>query len=481
MLNVRHIVGAVLLFVSGLVKLIGECKDFYELEKGIQRLTSKVCSQIFVWALEQIDMRLMSERDKDEWEVVGFRIKTIASAFGEVAVKRRLYRNRKTGETKFFLDELFGLPKFKRITPCLRELAISLSTEVSYRRAAEIIGFFVPGVSPMTVWQATQEAGEILQGEGREKRVKVFERGEDPGGKEVTSELFIEADEVVIRLQKTKEKERFGAIKHVVAYEEKKAVAPGRFALKNKLVLSSLAGGEEAWEETCALIGEKWDLNQVEKIYVGGDGGEWPKQGTEYFPGAEYRLDPYHLNKRLTEALLNNEEAFQEAAQAISKGSWEETEKALLKATGKLKGNRKKKVIKLLGYLKENWEGIQRSPETERLGTIEGQVQHNVARRMKRLGARWTISGGDHMARVLAAKADGRLKSYTKRWPLAHAKLADIVLRPESREKQPEKEDLEGWLRASIPALKGPFASHPWVKYVLKELSRPSFSAVLCG
>lgn len=38
MLNIRHIVGAVLLFVSGLIKLINECHDFYELEKGIQEL-----------------------------------------------------------------------------------------------------------------------------------------------------------------------------------------------------------------------------------------------------------------------------------------------------------------------------------------------------------------------------------------------------------------------------------------------------------
>ncbi|GAW92500.1 hypothetical protein Desku_0609 [Calderihabitans maritimus] len=40
-------VGAVLLFVSGLIKLINECHDFYELEKGIQELTQKACNQIF--------------------------------------------------------------------------------------------------------------------------------------------------------------------------------------------------------------------------------------------------------------------------------------------------------------------------------------------------------------------------------------------------------------------------------------------------
>jgi len=116
MLNIRHIVGAVLLFVSGLIKLIGECKDFYELEKGIHELCQTACNQIFTWALEQIDTRLMDERDRSTWEVVGFRTKTAISTFGEFLFKRRLYRNKKTGETRFFLDELLGWPARARIT-----------------------------------------------------------------------------------------------------------------------------------------------------------------------------------------------------------------------------------------------------------------------------------------------------------------------------------------------------------------------------
>ncbi|KUK36453.1 MAG: Uncharacterized protein XD66_0828 [Thermacetogenium phaeum] len=58
MLDIRHIVGAVLLFVEGLVKLIGECKDFSELEKGIHGLCQKVCNQVLSWALEQMDEAL---------------------------------------------------------------------------------------------------------------------------------------------------------------------------------------------------------------------------------------------------------------------------------------------------------------------------------------------------------------------------------------------------------------------------------------
>jgi len=102
MIDIRQIVGGVLLFVSGLEKLIEECKDFYELEKGVHELTQKVCSQMLTWVLEQIDTRLMNERDRSKWEVVGFRAKTGISTFGEFIYRRRLYRNKESGESKFF-------------------------------------------------------------------------------------------------------------------------------------------------------------------------------------------------------------------------------------------------------------------------------------------------------------------------------------------------------------------------------------------
>ncbi len=63
MLDIRHIVGAVLLFVKGLVKLIGECEDFSELEKGVHELCQDVCNQIFTWALEKIDTRREASND----------------------------------------------------------------------------------------------------------------------------------------------------------------------------------------------------------------------------------------------------------------------------------------------------------------------------------------------------------------------------------------------------------------------------------
>jgi len=241
--------------------------------------------------------------------------------------------------------------------------------------------------------------------------------------------------------------------------------------------VSGLADSQVMWEETYAKVGSKWDLNRVEKVYIGGDGADWPKEGLEYFPGAEYKLDPYHLSKHLTEALWYDEETFNKVCEAICLGDLQKTQETLKEEIRKTKGNRRKKVTTLLDYLTENWEGIAALREGERLGAIEGQIQHNVARRMKRLGARWSISSGDRIARILAEKANGELEKYILRWPMEQRKFKEMV-QTKSDERE-EVEDIEEWLRVSLPALKGPFASRPWVKYVLKELSHVSVAAII--
>ncbi|GAW93211.1 hypothetical protein Tph_c09310 [Calderihabitans maritimus] len=153
---------------------------------------------------------------------------------------------------------------------------------------------------------------------------------------------------------------------------------------------------------------------------------------------------------------------------------------SLTEAARKTRGNRKKRITKLLRYLEENWAGIVASPGAKRLGAIEGQIQHNVARRMKRLGARWTISGGDRMARVLAAKANGELGNYTYRWPIKQRKLKEVAKHAPVEDQNTNTVDIEKWLQASVPALKSPFADRPWIKYVLRELTRSNLSGLLC-
>jgi len=141
-----------------------------------------------------------------------------------------------------------------------------------------------------------------------------------------------------------------------------------------------------------------------------------------------------------------------------------------------LKGARKKRVRELKKYLLDNWSGIARLPEEERLGTIEGQVRHTIARRMKRIGARWTLEGANRMGRLLAAKANGELPRYVAK---PKSTLENLLPEQTFMEKVSacHQKDLEAWLRATMPALYGPFAGRPWIKYVLKEIASVQWPA----
>ncbi len=258
-----------------------------------------------------------------------------------------------------------------KVTPYLRELAVKLSVELPFRRAAEVLNYLVPDLSAMTIWRVTQEAGEAARQEGEEKRSAIFEDGEIPEGKEVVEELHFEGDGIVVNLQR--EKEKRGEVKHIVSYRGKRQISRGRNILQDKQVTSTMEEWRKAWEESYARNGEKIDLEKVGTIYIGGDGAQQVKEGLEYFPRAIYCLDRYHINRHLIEALHHDEEAYKETCAAITEGNWVKIQAAITEASKKTKGNRKKRLIKLLDYLRKNWEGIVNSEEAKRLGAIEGQ------------------------------------------------------------------------------------------------------------
>lgn len=191
------------------------------------------------------------------------------------------------------------------------------------------------------------------------------------------------------------------------------------------------------------------------------------------FPKASFHLDPFHLRKRLTEALSHNEGYYEAVVEGLKNLDREATVRALEGAMRQSRGTRRKRVRKLKGYLLENWEGIAALPEDKRLGAIEGAIRHIIARRMKRIGARWTPGGTDRMARLLAARGNGELHQYVAWYREADRDKLNQAIGARAVElASPRcKEDLGEWLRATVPALKGPFQAEPWVKYVLKALT----------
>lgn len=471
MMNIRHLVAAILVLVQGIFQVLKSVDSFEALEEEVQRVVQRVAGMVLVWALERVDDQLMKQREAGVWECIGFRSRGSVSSFGEFSVRRRLYRNRKTGEYRFLLDEALGWGGKRRLTPRMEKLAVELSTEMPFRRAARIMNFLVPAVSPMSVWGVAKKAGERAVEEGRRERAKVFEEGQVPAGTKPISQLFLEADGVLIPQQRNVQ--RHDEVKLVTAYEGKRSLGGNRKELVNRRIIAGREDGEAIWEEASVVLGKTWDLTQVEEVHIGGDGASWVKVGVELFPNASFHLDPFHLRRRLTEALAHDEGHYEAVIEGLKELDREVTMRALEGAIRQSRGTRRKRVQKLKDYLLENWEGIAELPEEKRLGAIEGEIRHTIARRMKRIGARWTPGGTNRMARLLAARSNGELHRYVAWcWKADRDKLNQAVgVRPVESAPPRRKEDLGEWLRATVPALKGPFRAEPWIKYVLRVLT----------
>src|SRR5690606_28169408 len=138
------------------------------------------------------------------------------------------------------------------------------------------------------------------------------------------------------------------------------------------------------------------------------------------------------------------------------------------------RGADRDRVRELATYLENQWEGIVADPAARRLGAMEAQNYHVLARRMKRRGAAWSERGARHLARLLAARANGELDRYAMQaWrrrqvPSQPATRKSAVLRQSPT--LAELEDAAKWLRARIPALYGPHSDGEWVR-VLRQLA----------
>lgn len=133
--------------------------------------------------------------------------------------------------------------------------------------------------------------------------------------KKVVKALFIDADEAHISLQYRNKKgdlvknDRGRKNNHVIeklvyCYEGIEEEAPGskRHKLINPHYFCSDSASEDNkdfWERIYAYIDSHYDMGQIEKIYVNGDGGTWMEEGKTGMAGVIVTMDEFHLQKYL--------------------------------------------------------------------------------------------------------------------------------------------------------------------------------------
>ena len=256
--------------INSIIQSIIENKDF--LEKSIKNneisMFSRDLRKVFdeagrkniVGILETVDKILFeNQRRKLEYETKDLRKRTIITEYGNIEYTRRYYRNKQTKEYVYLADEKLGIEKNERITKDVESKIIEFAHDMSYSKAGKkVVNEEI--ISPTTVMKKLRK---------EELKVEVSEE------KKQIKRLYIEADEDHV----SESGNKIGMPKLIYVHEGNYTKGK-RNILKNVHYIGCLGkNSEELWLEIAEYIDKKYDVKNIERIYIGGDGASWIKEG----------------------------------------------------------------------------------------------------------------------------------------------------------------------------------------------------------
>lgn len=438
---------------------------------------SQIEEQMWATAREAA-VRLLERRDEELAKrrepglaVVGFRERRVVTRFGDITIRRRLYRDRQR-KGRFLLDETLGLEKRSLLSSGVKELALFLSSLLPFGKCEEVLRRLLPcGVSHTTLHRQVGRVIDPCLAVEEAAIDRAFEKGEAISvGQRQPERLHLEADGVSVALQR--EKARRGEIKVGIAYEGWEP-APGRdrYQLKEKTVYMRLVDGERFWQGFSLKLGGRYDASQIEHTVVNGDGATWVREGSAVM-GGDYQLDRFHLRRALMRGLGGDMGLANDIYRRCVKGDYALADALLVERQSQCDAEESLQVGRLRAYLMENAGGladyrIKLGGEALRgMGAMEGNVDKLVACRMKRRGMSWTRRGADRMARLLELRRDGRLEEWTrpKQRALAEARprMRPVSAPPERAKRR--SSDAVASTAGNMPALYGPHRNREWAR-----------------
>ena len=391
---------------------------FKDIEEAIYSYHCKEAVKETQEILKAIDDMLMVKRDRSRYRHKGKKGDHITCIYGDVPYERVVYETKDEEGHKhyiYLLNEVLKMDMIGSMSMSAVEAIVDGTTKLSFRNTAkELDRTTKMEISHQTAWNVTQKFGEKLEAE-EAALIREYDRDEIEGGKEVPV-LFEEADGIYIHLQgRGRPKGKKGReIKVSTAYEGWSKNGD----LIGKVMSVGFEDGKTFQKLREAMIKQVYDTEAIKLRVLNGDGADWVRNCED--PSTEFQLDRFHVYKKITETIKDKE--MQRWIRQLYDDC--ETEK-LLETIQTYADNiaeedkEERKALELLKYLEDNKEWLKpyqdrglripKNPdgiEYKNLGTQENQNCSNITLRMKHRKCSWSISGGNHMGKILARIAN---------------------------------------------------------------------------
>jgi len=344
---------------------------------------------------------LNSEDRKLEWVVQSRnREKTISTLLGDICFQRTYYKNRETGVFRHLTDDLLGIEPHTRIDTGLQADMLAKAKEMSYEK---VVGSYndISISSRSTVKNLvhrTSMEGSNWPNPVEEKRKVRF--------------LYVEADEDHVHQQRGK-----GLImKLAYVHEGKRVLNP---ACKSKHKRNELIGAkyltglypknDDFWFEVLDYLEATYDLDEVEQIFLSGDGAPWIRAGEEILPNCRFVIDGYHLSKYIksaTGAYPGYERKLKKYVYS-GKKDWVEAYFDTIESNDHSQAELKR-FESCRTYILGNWDSVQ---NRNRKGYVEcsaeGHVSHVLSHRLSSRPIAWSKLGSETIAKLRVYTRNG--------------------------------------------------------------------------
>jgi len=366
-----------------------------DLSEHIRKASLNLGKEVLRTLLEKLDKEIKrSQQRKRKWYIERYDKRRINTSLGVIEFTRTYYVNKhKPKEYVYLLDQVLGINKYSRMDVSVEAKILEFANVLSYEKAGELFSEEM-SFSKETVRNKIRKFGESEQ-KGNEEELKI---------KKKVKYLYIDADEDHVSLQNGKSKDN----KIVYVYEGKVKESKNRNFLINKYVFGSpKESPEELWLRVLDYIYENYELDEIEKIYIQGDGANWIKTGVSWIDKSVHVIDMFHLNKAIMRLVGGNlkEGKGSELKKLIyskDKENFLKISKELLELEQDEKRRERKR--KALGYIKNQWSGIELfidNKDKNKLGcSAEGHVSHVLASRMSSRPMGWSIEGLESLTKL---------------------------------------------------------------------------------
>lgn len=320
------------------------------------------------------------------------RERSLLTEVGRIDIKRDYYYNKDSKEYEHPLDFMIGLPAYERVSANVSARLVEQSAEVSYEKSAAIV---TNGeVSRQTVKNKLRSIGKLEKAAPKEKGT--------------AAELHVFADEDHVHLQNGKNR----MVPLITVSEGIRQIRKGRNILVNPVhFTSTIKQTKEAWETVGGYISKAYEVNQIQRIYLHGDGATWIKHGIEELDNCYYVLDGFHFEKNLKRATaaFPKQNYGYRIRQAIKEEDLEKVTSLIREMFSLSKGAKQEKRIReFLRYTVNNWDGIVRRYTEDIIGSCtEGLVSHVYSERLSRNPMGWSEAGLSKMAELRVYTRNG--------------------------------------------------------------------------